>query len=298
MIPLLKFLRKGAAEELTGTIAVGCGGAGCNTVNRLGKLSDVDIMTVNTDRKGLVRSRSNLRVLLGDGSNEEGCGGDVALGKRLSEGSSDRIKEGVAGYRDVYVIAGLGGGTGTASANIVAGTAKRNGSRVISILSMPMAFEAGRREKAMKALPAMIDNSDTVVILDADRLAEIDPMIGAREAFSVLDQMICELFITASEMFSTDADASLFKLMKGLVTVSFAEGMNTGTVADRLVRGMMVRASVRSAPAVFIRGNIPDATVQNKIMENTGMRPVFIQGPEGRGMNLIMFSPINDPFSV
>jgi len=298
VIPVLRFLRKDAAEELTGAIAVGCGGAGCNTVNRLGKLSDADIMTVNTDRKGLVRSRSNLRVLLGDGSNEEGCGGDVALGNKLAEGSTDRIKEGIAGYQDVYVIAGLGGGTGTASANIVARTAKRNGSRVISILSMPMAFEAGRREKATKALPSMIDNSDIAVILDADRLAEIDPMIGAREAFSVLDQMMCELFIAISEIFSADTDGSLFKMMKGLVTASFAEGMNTATVADRLIRGTMVRASVRSPQAVFVRGNIPDAAIQDKILESTGMQPVFIQGPEGRGMNLIMFSPITDPFSV
>ena len=294
---MLKFLKKDTAE-LTGTIAVGCGGAGCNTVNRLGKLSDADIMTVNTDRKGLVRSRSNLRVLLGNGSNEEGCGGNVELGTELAEDSSDRIKEGILGYRDVYVIAGLGGGTGTASANIVARTAKRNGARVISLLSIPMAFEAGRREKALNALPGIIKDSDMTVLLDADRLVEIDPMIGAREAFSVLDQMICELFITASEMFSADTDGSLFEMMKGLVTVSFAEGMNPGTVADRLVRGMMVRASVRSTPAVFIRGNIPDAAIQDKILESTGMRPVFIQGPEGRGMNLMMFSPITDPFSV
>jgi len=295
---MLKFLKKGTVEELTGAIAVGCGGAGCNTVNRLGKISDVDIMTVNTDRKGLVRSRSNLRVLLGSGSNEEGCGGDVELGTKLAEGSSDRIKEGILGYRDVYVIAGLGGGTGTASANVVARTAKRNGSRVISISSMPMAFEAGRREKAMKALPGIIENSNTAVILDADRLAEIDPMIGAREAFSVLDQMICELFMAASEMFSSDTDGSLFRMMKGLVTVSFAEGMNTATVADRLIRGTMIRAPLRSPPAVFIRGNIPDATISDKITESTGMRPVFVQGPAGQGMNLIMFSPINDPFSV
>ncbi|MCL2890668.1 MAG: hypothetical protein FWF40_02100 [Methanomassiliicoccaceae archaeon] len=294
---MLRFLKK-EAVELMGTIAVGCGGAGCNAVNRLGKLSDADIMTVNTDKKGLVRSRSNLRVLLGDGSNEEGCGGNVELGTKLTEESSDRIKEGVAGYRDVYVIAGLGGGTGTASANIVARTAKRSGSRVISILSMPMAFEAGRREKAMKALPEIIENSDTTVILDADRLAEIDPMIGAREAFSVLDQMICELFIAISEMFSSDAGDSLLKMMKGLVTVSFAEGMNTAAVADRLIRGTMVRASARSPPLVFVRGNIPDATIQNEILRSTGMQPVFIQGPAGQGMNLIMFSPIVDPFSV
>jgi len=294
---MFRFLRKNSeAEELAGAIAVGCGGAGCNTVNRLGKLSDADIMTVNTDRKGLVRSRSNLRILLGDGSYEEGCGGDVGSGTRLAEDSADQIEEGIRGYHDVFVIAGLGGGTGTGSAKVVAETAKRNGSRVISIVSVPMAFESERREAAVNALPGIAECSDIMLVLDGDRLVKIDPMIGVREAFSVLDQMICESFLAMAEMFDGD-DGTLFQAMKGAVTVSFAEGMDPERVAGGLLRGLMTDAAVRSAPVVFVRGNIPNGTVSDRISESTGMSPIFVQGPGGQGMNMIMFSPIIDPCS-
>jgi len=76
---------------VAGTLVVGCGGAGCNIVNRLGKISGVDILTVNTDRKGLVRSRSNRRILLGDGSMDAGCGGDAKLGESLTRDASGMI---------------------------------------------------------------------------------------------------------------------------------------------------------------------------------------------------------------
>jgi len=293
---MFRFLKKNAdTEEPDGAIAVGCGGAGCNAVNRLGKFSDVDIMTVNTDRKGLVRSRSNLRILLGNGSNEEGCGGDVGLGTRLARESLDQIEEGIRGYHYVFVITGLGGGTGTGSAKVVSERAKRNGSRVISMVSVPMAFESERREAAVNALPELAEHSDIMLVLDGDRLVKIDPMIGVREAFSVLDQMICESFIAMAEMFG--GEESLFQAMNGIVTVSFAEGMNSERVADGLVQGMMADAPIRSPPIVFVRGNILDGTISAMITESTGMRPIFIQGPGGQGMNMIMFSPIKDPYS-
>jgi len=289
---MLRLLRKKESiAEISGTVAVGCGGAGCNIVNRLGKLSDVDIVTVNTDRKGLVRSRSNLRILLGNGSKDEGCGGDVAMGTELAVGSSKTIEDGVKGYRNVFVIAGLGGGTGTGSAGIVCETARRNGSRVISIVSIPMSFEAGRRDAAMGALPGIAQRSDIIVILDGDRLAEIDPMIGIREAFSVIDQMMCESFMAMAEMFEDDRNGS-YQAMNGTVTVSFADGMDAEKVASRLMNGLMADAAVRSAQVVFVRGNIPDGTVSEIITKGTGMIPEFIQGPAGRGMDLIMFSPI------
>jgi len=281
-------------DGVNGTVAVGCGGAGCNIVNRLGTLSDVDMLTVNTDRKGLVRSRSNLRILLGSGSNS---GGDVDIGTELARASSDRIEKGIAGYRNVIVMAGLGGGTGTGSAKIVSEIAKRNGSRVIAILSIPMSFESGRREVAMDSLPEIAEHSDILVVLDGDRLAKIDPMIGAREAFSVLDQMVCESFAAMVRMLDNDHDGSVFKAMEGFVTVSFADGMDADKVADRLIRGLMMDADIRSEQVLFVRGNIPNGTISETISKSTGMTPMFVQGPEGRGMNIIMFSPIICPCS-
>ncbi|MDR2865922.1 MAG: hypothetical protein LBV13_00730, partial [Methanomassiliicoccaceae archaeon] len=192
---MLRLFKKKENKEVSGTLAIGIGGGGCNIVNRLGRISAVDIITVNTDKKGLVRSRSNRRILLGGGSIEAGCGGDVALGASLAKDASEEIGEIVGRYMNTVLFVGLGGGTGTGSAGMIAETAKRGGARVTVMASIPMSFESGRRKVATDAIPAIKEKCDILVLTDCDRLAELDPMIGAREAFSVLDQMMCESFM-------------------------------------------------------------------------------------------------------
>jgi cell division GTPase FtsZ len=295
---MFKFFRKKEADKAAGTLAVGCGGGGCNIVNRLGKISSVDILTVNTDRKGLVRSRSNRRILLGDGS-EGGCDGDVELGASLTRDASDMIEENIRNHLNIVIMVGMGGGTGTGSAKVIAEIAKRNGSRVITMATLPMAFEAGRRKIAAETLDAIVNVSDITIIIDGDRLIRIDPDLGAREAFSVLDQMICESFLSLMEMLEGSDGESRFNCMKDrMFTVSFAEGMNAEKIAKDLSAGIMVNAEVTSEPMIFVRGNMPENaedTIRNVILQNTGYEPVFVHGPPGHGMNVVMFSPFNDP---
>ena len=284
-------------NEAGGTVAVGLGGGGCNIVNRLGRLSSVDIVTVNTDRKGLIRSRADKRILLGGGRAEGGCNGDIAMGGSLAAGASEEIQENICGYLNTVIFVGLGGGTGTGSLIKIAEIAKRCGSRTIVFASLPMSFEAGRRKAAADALDSLKDICDISVIFDGDRLAALDPMLGAREAFSVLDQMMCESFIGLTEILDGNDGDTIFRSLKGkMLTVSFAEGMHAEKVAEILVSGPMMDAAAISAPVIFIRGNIPPdgsrniiADIVNKRME---VSPVFVQGPEGRGMDLMMFIPV------
>jgi len=294
---MFKFFRKKDSDnKAAGTLAIGCGGGGCNIVNRLGKISSVDIVTVNTDRKGLVRSRSNRRILL-DGS-EGGCNGNVELGASLTRDASDVIEENIRRHLNIFIIVGLGGGTGTGSAEVIAGIAKRNGSRVITMATLPMAFEAERRRIAVNALDGIGKASDVLFVIDGNRLAEIDPVLGAREAFSVLDQMICESFLSLAEMFDGNDGEPIFASMKGRTfTASFAEGMNPEKVANALIGGIMMNSEIISQPLIFIRGNIPqngsEDIIRNAVRKGTGSEPMFIQGPSGQGMNLTMFVPVN-----
>ncbi|MCL2607810.1 MAG: hypothetical protein FWD92_04585 [Methanomassiliicoccaceae archaeon] len=293
---MLRFFRKKERPGASGTIVVGCGGGGCNIVNRLAGISAVDILTINTDRKGLVRSRSNRRILLGDGTINEGCGGDVGKGMSLAKDAAEMIDEHIRGHMNVVIAAGLGGGTGTGSAAVIAEMAKSNGSRVIMLVSIPMSFESGRRRIATDALADLKGKYDILIVADGDRLAEIDPLLGAREAFSVLDQMMCESFTGLMEMLEGDDGESVYRKMKGgTFTVSFAEGMIIEKVAAALVHGLMLNAAIISEPLIFIRGNIPsghETPISKKVLETTGRTPVFIQGPEGRGMNMVMFAEI------
>jgi cell division GTPase FtsZ len=293
---MFNLFKKKEVSKAAGTLAVGCGGGGCNIVNRLGKISSVDILTVNTDRKGLVRSRSNRRILLGDGPGE-GCGGDVDMGESLTRDASDMIEENIKRHLNIVLMVGLGGGTGTGSAKVIAEIAKRNGSRVITIATLPMAFEAARRKIALDSLNAIYEISDIIVVIDGDRLIRIDPDLGAREAFSVLDQMVCESFLALMEMLEGNDGEARFNYMRDKTfTVSFAEGMNAGKIAKDLKAGTMVNAETQSQPLIFVRGNMPqnaEDTISDAVEQNLGYGPEFIRGPSGQGMNVVMFSPFN-----
>jgi len=293
------FLKKKDNAEAAGTLAVGCGGGGCNIADRLGKISTVDILTVNTDRKGLIRTRANRRILLGDGSGS-GCGGDADAGESLARDAHDVIHEHIKRHMNIVLLAGLGGGTGTGSAKVIAEMAKRNGSRVIAMVTLPMAFETERRKIAVNSLTEIKKRSDVLFAIDGNRLAEIDPGLGAREAFSVLDQMMCESFLGMTEMLEGKDGESVFQMMRNRTfTASFAEGMHPERVAASLVSGLMMNSAIISRPLIFIRGNIPqngpEKMISDTISQSTGFIPAFVQGPSGSGMNLMMFAPVSDP---
>ncbi|MCL2143287.1 MAG: hypothetical protein FWH44_03405 [Methanomassiliicoccaceae archaeon] len=294
---MFRLFRKKDAKA-AGTLAVGCGGGGCNIANRLGRISNVDILTVNTDRKGLIRSRSDRRILLGDGSMDAGCEGDVELGRSLTEDASEMINEHIRRHLNIVLMVGLGGGTGTGSASVIAEMAKRNGSRVITMATLPMSFEAGRRKTAADSLSDLKKVSDILFIADGDRLVELDPALGAREAFSVLDQMMCESFLCMTEMLEGKDGETIFQTIAGrTLTVSFAEGMHPEKVANALAEGKMMRSHAVSRPIIFVRGNIPqdgsEKVISEIIRESAGSEPMFVQGPGGHGMNLTMFIPVD-----
>lgn len=293
---MFPFFRK-KENRAAGTLAVGCGGCGCNIAGRLGMISSVDILTVNTDRKGLVRTRSDKRILLGDGSVTEGCGGDTERGMALAKAAVPMISEDTERYLNVVPIAGLGGGTGTSAVRIIAETAKKNGSRVIVMAVLPMSFESGRRDTALSAIDGIKRLCDILFLLDGERLAAIDPMIGAREAFSVLDEMMCESFLGLLEVLEGSEGGSVYQILKGrTVTVSFAEGTQAGSVADKLIRGIMMDAPVTAQPVIFVSGNIPpdgsERVISDRIEAAFGTAPVYVQGRQGRGMSLMMFVPV------
>jgi cell division protein FtsZ len=297
MFKFLNVFKKKEEDTPGGTLVIGCGGGGCNIVNRLGRISGVELLTVNTDRKGLIRTRANRRILLGDGTITAGCDGNVEMGVKLTKFASDTIEEYIKKHTTIVLVAGLGGGTGTGAIKVISEMAKKNGSRVIVMVTLPMSFEAGRRKTAMNSLNDIKRSSDVVLILDGDRLMEIDPAIGAREALSLLDQMICESFLCLMEMLDGENGESTYQTIRDrTMTASFAEGMNVEKVAKVLANGIMAHDPPTSQPMIFIRGNIPqngsEDIIRKIVSDKTGLEPTFMQGPLGQGMNLVMFVPI------
>src|SRR5512140_3301306 len=129
---------------------IGVGGAGQNAVNRMMDegIQGVEFIAVNTDAQALMLSRAPIRVRLGDKLTRGlGAGGDPEIGRKAAEESSDELYSALKGADMVFVAAGMGGGTGTGAAPVVAQVAKECGALTIGVVTRPFTFEGGRRSQ-------------------------------------------------------------------------------------------------------------------------------------------------------
>tara|TARA_B100001113_G_C21101928_1_gene619135 strand:- start:501 stop:1664 length:1164 start_codon:yes stop_codon:yes gene_type:complete len=178
-------------------LVVGCGGSGNNTLNRITHLGVEGAVTVaiNTDKQHLDNTRAMQKLLIGRHITRGlGAGGDPNTGRRCAEAGRDVIKRIVGSADLVFVTAGMGGGTGTGLAPVVAEEAKASGAVVVAIVTTP--FHVERRQRMMRALEGLESLRrvvDAVLVLDNNRLLHFCPNLPLEEAFSILDQLIAEI---------------------------------------------------------------------------------------------------------
>ncbi|NHW23525.1 MAG: cell division protein FtsZ [Archaeoglobales archaeon] len=175
-------------------VVVGCGGCGNNTINRLSHMDlDATTIAINTDKQHLLMIKADKRVLIGRSLTRGlGAGGFPEIGRKAAELARGTIEELLADADMVFVCAGMGGGTGTGSAPVVAEVAKRQGAIVVGFAQMPFKVERARIGKAIQGLRELKENCDTVVVLDNNKLVEYYPNLPIDAAFSVMDQLIAE----------------------------------------------------------------------------------------------------------
>ena len=191
-------------EELAGfgvpnprILICGCGGSGNNTMNRIVHLGVEGATTVaiNTDKQHLDHTRAMQKLLVGRHITRGlGAGGNPEMGRRCAEAGRDVISKIVQGADLVFITAGLGGGTGTGIAPVVAEEAKRNGALVVGIVTTPFQVERRQRMKrALEGLANLRNQADAVLVLDNNRLLHYVPNLPLDEAFSIMDQLIAEI---------------------------------------------------------------------------------------------------------
>lgn len=173
---------------------VGCGGCGNNTINRLSHMElDAATIAINTDKRHLLMTKADKRILIGRSLTRGlGAGGYPEVGRKAAELARGVLEEILADADMVFVCAGMGGGTGTGSAPVVAEIAKRQGAIVVGFAQMPFKVERARIGKAIQGLRELKENCDTVVVLDNNKLVEYYPNLPIDAAFSVMDQLIAE----------------------------------------------------------------------------------------------------------
>ena len=185
-------------------LVVGCGGAGNNTINRLEKIGGIngaETIAINTDRQHLEATQADKHILIGRGVTKGlGAGGDPVLGYQSAEEDRKDIKDVLRGANMVFVAAGMGGGTGTGAAPVVAEIAQELDALVIGVVTLPFRMEGKHRhEKAQMGLKAIQRAADTVITLDNNKLMELCPHAPLDYAFSVSDEVLAEMVKGISE---------------------------------------------------------------------------------------------------
>jgi cell division protein FtsZ len=176
---------------------IGIGGAGSNTLDRmvLDGIENADLVAMNTDVQSLTGSVAMEKVQLGrEATRGLGAGGDPEIGMAAAEESIDEIRKSLEGASMIFICAGLGGGTGSGAAPLVAHLAKEHGALVVVFATMPFAFEGKRRHKqAEEALAALEQVADAVICFDNDKMGEaVSPKAGIHHAFANADVTISQ----------------------------------------------------------------------------------------------------------
>lgn len=175
---------------------MGCGGGGCNTISRLSESGIVgaQLSALNTDANHLLHIRAPKKLLLGkEITRGLGAGAIPEVGERAARESMAEIRALLQGANIVFVTAGLGGGTGTGAAHIIARTAKDLGALVMGVVTMPFAAEGPiRRENAERGLERLRRHCDTTAVVENDRLLELVPDLPLKAAFKVADEILTQ----------------------------------------------------------------------------------------------------------
>lgn len=172
---------------------VGVGGAGNNMVNWLYKkgIMGAEIVAVNTDKQHLSVTEADKKIIIGrELTRGLGCGGYPQKGAEAAKESMSELKDILKSTDMVFVCAGMGGGTGTGSAPVIAQVARDTGSIVIGVVTMPFKIERARIDKAEFGLQQLRQVSDTVIVIDNNRLVQIAGNLPVQQAFAVANELI------------------------------------------------------------------------------------------------------------
>lgn len=173
---------------------VGCGGAGNNAINRLTieGVKDAKTVAINTDAQQLIKTKADKKVLIGKNLTRGlGAGGDPTKGEESAKENAEDIKRALQDSDMVFITCGLGGGTGTGSAPIVAEISKKIGALTVAVVTLPFSMEGRvRMDNAISGLNKLKEAADTIVIIPNDKLLEIVPNMPLRTAFKVADEIL------------------------------------------------------------------------------------------------------------
>lgn len=256
---------------------IGVGGGGGNAVNRMVQMgiNSVEFISINTDMQALYRSQATHKIQIGDKiTRGKGAGSDPTRGQRAAEESREDIEAALKGTDMVFITAGMGGGTGTGAAPVIAEIAKELGILTVGIVTKPFAFEGKRRmEQAEQGIAALREHVDSLVVIPNERLKLVsDQKITLVNAFSIADDVLRQGVQSISDLINNP----------GLVNLDFADV--TAVMKDAGYAHMGVGSAVGKEKASLAA----HAAISSPLLETSinGARGVIINITSSNDINL------------
>lgn len=246
---------------------VGVGGGGNNAVNRMiaTNIRGVEFIVINTDKQALLQSSAEIKIPIGEKITKgHGAGADPSVGERAAEENLEEITNAIKGADMVFITAGMGGGTGTGAAPVVAKVAKELGILTIGIVTKPFSFEGKRRmEAAERGIAEMRQNVDSLVIIPNERLKQIsETRITLANAFAEADDVLRRGAQAISDLINNPgfvnldfADVTAVMQNAGCahMGVGFATGKDKATEAAKMaISSPLLETSIKGARGILI----------------------------------------------
>ncbi len=288
--PLDKELETLIQNQVSRIKVVGCGGGGGNSVSRMKEIGikGCEVVALNTDAQDLLYANADHKILIGrELTHGLGAGSNPKIGEEAARESEQEIRKRLSNSDLVFITCGLGGGTGTGAAPVVADIAKKQGALTIGIVTLPFTVEGQKRiENAQYGLERMAEIADTLIVIPNDKLLELAPELPLHTAFKVADEIltnsvkgIAEL-ITTSGLVNLDfADVKAVMSNGGVSLIGIGESDSaTGRAEEAVERAIdnpLLNVNIREAKGALI--NIiggPDLTLEEykTVMEIIGNR--------------------------
>lgn len=292
-------------DQLAAIKVIGVGGGGNNAVNRMVDhgVQGVEFIAVNTDTQALNLSKADVKLQIGAKLTRGlGAGANPEVGKKAAEESKEQIEEVIKGADMVFVTAGMGGGTGTGAAPVIAKVAKELGALTVGVVTRPFSFEGKKRAtQAANGITSMKEAVDTLIVIPNDRLLEIvdksTPMLEAfKEADNVLRQGVQGIsdLIAVPGLINLDfADVKTIMSNKGsaLMGIGVASGENRATeAAKKAISSPLLETSIDGAQGVLM--NITGGT--NLSLYEVQEAADIVASASDQEVNMIFGSVINE----
>ncbi|MCT4621339.1 MAG: cell division protein FtsZ [Marinisporobacter sp.] len=255
-------------EQFAQIKVIGVGGGGNNAVNRMieSQLKGVQFVAINTDKQALFTSKAEYKIQIGDKLTRGlGAGANPDIGKKAAEESRDDISQALQGADMVFVTAGMGGGTGTGAAPVVAQIAKEMGILTVGVVTKPFTFEGKRRmQHAEMGIEQLKDKVDTLVTIPNDRLLQVaEKKTSIMDAFKIADDVLKQGVQGISDLIAVPglvnldfADVKTIMFEQGLAHMGVGKGVSgdnrASEAAKQAIQSPLLETSIQGAKGVLL----------------------------------------------